>query len=40
MEGYTQTLYSEIVDEEEDDDDQLQPKKIKYTILKEDEFID
>lgn len=39
MEGYTHNEYSVIESEEEDDEDlQTQPKKIKYTILKEEEF--
>jgi hypothetical protein len=43
MDGYTHSEYhnfSEDEEEDEDEDDTLKKTKIKYTILKEEEFID
>lgn len=42
MEGYTQNEYvefREIDDDEDDEADWSEPKKIKYTVLKEEDFI-
>lgn len=42
MEGYSRRIYSELIedDDEEDDEGDWKKQRVKYTILKEEDFID
>ncbi len=39
MDGYSNTEYSEFIDEDEEDEDALKKQKVKYMVLKEEDFI-
>ena len=40
MEGYSNTEYTEFIEDEDDDDWEHPKSKVKYTILTEEDFVD